>query len=116
MLRLSWPGKSVVSRSFFVAIVMMTFLRTSPLLFRNQIAPVIDAATFTDFTLFQRSRPPCAFTARSNRLLIGTPCVISRFVVGRSLSARGCGEAYLQTSRSQMLLVKDQQGSLDISR
>src|ERR1700724_1183041 len=73
MERLSWPGKSVVRRSFFVSIVMMTSLRASPLLFTNQIAPVIDAATFTDFTLFQRSSPPCAFTARSNKLLIKTP-------------------------------------------
>src|ERR1700689_1586273 len=62
--RLSCPGKSVTSRSTLVVTVITTLLRASPLLFTNQIAPVIDAATFTDFTLLQRSRPPCAFTAR----------------------------------------------------
>src|ERR1700678_1639454 len=71
--RLSCPGKSVTSRSTFVATVITTFLRASPLLFTNQIAPVIDAATFTDFTLFQRSRPPCAFTAKLSNSFMRFP-------------------------------------------
>src|ERR1700687_947425 len=68
--RLSWPGKSTVRRSVRVSAVNTTFLRKSPLLFTYQIPPVMDAATLIAFTLFQRSRPPCALTANSNSPLI----------------------------------------------
>src|SRR5580658_8858292 len=68
--RLFWPGKSTVSRSLRASAVKTTFLRKSPLPFTYQMAPVIDAATLMDLTLFHRSRPPCAVTARSNSSFI----------------------------------------------
>src|SRR5580698_3126774 len=69
--RLSWPGKSVTRRSSFVSTVITISLRALPWPFTNQIAPVIEAATFTDVTLFQRSRPPWAFTAEfSNSFML----------------------------------------------
>ena len=73
--RLSCPGKSTVRRSFRVSAVNTTFLRESPLPLTNQIAPVIDAATLIAFTLFQRSRPPCALTAKSNSSLLASSFV-----------------------------------------
>src|SRR5579863_1172885 len=106
MVRLSWPGKSVVSRSFLVSMVMTMFLRASPLLLTNQIAPVIAAATVTDFTLFQRSSPPCAFTARSKRLLIKTPRLVGCFGFGKGFSVPNHGESYLLESCWQSLLIE----------
>src|ERR1700677_782162 len=70
--RLSCPEKSTVRRSFRVSAVNTTFLRTSPLPLTNQIAPVIDAPTLIAFTLFQRSRPPCALIAKSSSSLFAT--------------------------------------------
>src|ERR1700722_4526506 len=68
--RLSCPEKSTVRRSLPGSGVNTTFLRESPLPLTNQIAPVIDAPTLIAFTLFQRSRPPCALTAKSNKSLL----------------------------------------------
>ena len=65
--RLSCPGKSTMRRSFRVSAVKTTFLRKSPFFLTCQIAPVMDAATLIAFTLFQRSRPPCAVTASSSK-------------------------------------------------
>src|ERR1700722_11397094 len=50
--------------------VSTTFLRKSGFPLTYQIPPVMDAATLIAFTLFQRSRPPCAFTATANSSFI----------------------------------------------
>src|SRR5271154_1474774 len=71
--RLSWPGNSVTTRSVFAFAVITTLFRQSGWLFTYQIAPVIEAAILTVLTLFQRSSPPCAFTARFNNSFTLTP-------------------------------------------
>src|ERR1035438_5130147 len=93
--RLSCPGKSVTKRSAFVSTVITTSLRASPLLFTNQIVPVIEAATFTDFTLFQRLRPPCAVTAKSSNSFIGLLFVYLYF----ENEPDGCGQSVSNRQR-----------------
>src|SRR5262249_8191600 len=68
--RLSWPGKSPVTRSLFVSTSKITFFKYSGLLLTFHISPVPEAATVTAATLPQRSNPPCASTTKSNRSFI----------------------------------------------
>src|ERR1700677_940793 len=107
--RLSWPGKSTVRRSLRVSAVNTTFLRKSPLPLTNQIAPVIDAATLIAFTLFQRSRPPWALTAKFNRSLVAgsftrTVCSTGRPSFGsKTIVAAFILSLLLRTSCSHLL-------------
>src|ERR1700733_9948722 len=68
---LCWPAKDFSGSSRdsigVPSAVMITFLRQSGLPLTYQMAPVMDAAAWIVFTSFQRARPPCAFTANSNR-------------------------------------------------
>src|ERR1700722_3757611 len=64
MDRLSWPAKTVVTRSVPVSAVMVMSFSTSGFPLTCQIAPVIDRVASIAVIVCQRSRPPWALIAR----------------------------------------------------
>src|SRR5215831_3314517 len=71
--RLSWPVKSIVSRSRVVSTSKRTSSSAPSWPLRDHRAPVIEASTVIDLTWFHRSSPPCAATAASSRSFISPP-------------------------------------------